>query len=154
MTGWERRPFPGIDEEIARWTLDHPPGLATVRAALQRVLRDHLPASAADPIDLAERLLIVATELAGNALRHARPPTVVALLRADGHLIVDVIDNQPGASPVVDSQRRPGAGGLGLVLAEQLAEDVGWFPAGGRKHVWAQFTIPTGNTRASSIATS
>jgi anti-sigma regulatory factor (Ser/Thr protein kinase) len=141
MTGWKRRSLPDIDEEIARWTLDQPPELAAVRTALHRVLRDRLPGSTDDLEDLAERLVIVATELAGNALRHARPPTVVVLLRADGHLIVDVIDSEPGSGPAVDSQRRPGEGGLGLPLAEHLAEDVGWFTAGRRKHVWAQFTI-------------
>jgi hypothetical protein len=39
----------------------------------------------------------------------------------DGQLIVDVIDNEPGTGPVVDTQRRPGEGGLGLPLAERLA---------------------------------
>lgn len=146
------RQVPVIDEEIARWTLDQPPELAAVRAALQRVLSERLQKSTVDLDDLAERLLIVATELAGNALRHAQPPTVVALLRADGHLIVDVIDNQPGTEPVADSHRRPGEGGLGLPLAEHLAEDVGWFPADGRKHVWAQFTIPSAGTGASSTS--
>ena len=136
------REVPSIDEEISRWTLDQPLELAVVRAALQQALCDRLPSSTVDLDDLAERLLIVATELAGNALRHARPPTVVALLRSDGHLIVDVIDTDPATGPAVDSHRRPGEGGIGLPLAERLAEDVGWFPSGGCKHVWAQFTIP------------
>jgi serine/threonine-protein kinase RsbW len=154
MTGWERRQVSGIGEEIARLTLDQPSELAAVRAVLRGVLCERLPGSRIDLDDVIERLLIVVTELAGNALRHVRPPAVVALLRADGHLIVDVIDTDPSAAPVVDSQRPPGEGGLGLPLTERLAEDVGWFPAGRRKHVWAQFTIPTGNATASSTSPS
>jgi serine/threonine-protein kinase RsbW len=142
MTGWRMRQIPGTDEEIARWEVVRPPQLAGVRAALRRVLHDRVAGSAVVANDLVERLVIVATELASNALRHARPPAVVALLRADSHLIVDVIDNEAGAPPVVDMQRPPGEGGLGLPLAAHLAEDVGWYLAGSSKHVWAQFSVP------------
>jgi serine/threonine-protein kinase RsbW len=85
--------------------------------------------------------MIAATELAGNALRHGRPPTVVALLRADGHLIIDVTDNDPTTRPAVDAHRPHGSGSLGLTVTQRLAEEVGWYPTGTDKHVWAQFTI-------------
>ncbi|MEU4215871.1 ATP-binding protein [Actinoplanes sp. NPDC026623] len=141
MTRWtNRHPMPP-DEEIARWTLDRPPALEAVRAGLQRAVRAHAPKNAADLADLAERLMIAATELAGNALRHGKPPTVVALLRADGHLIIDVTDNDPTTRPTVDPDRRPGSGGLGLTLTQRLAQEVGWYPTDTDKHVWAQFTI-------------
>jgi serine/threonine-protein kinase RsbW len=135
MTGWSLRHPPGADEEVARWTLDHPPQLQALRAGLREAV-------AAEPADLAEPLMIVATELAGNALRHGRPPTVVALLRADGHLLLDVLDHDPRSRPVVDENRSPGSGGLGLPLAERLAHEVGWYPTGTGKHVWATFAIP------------
>lgn len=135
-----RRP-PGIDEEIARWAIDQPPKLRQLRRALhEAVAAAQLPVTV-DVTDLAERLVIVATELAGNALRHGRPPTVVALLRADGHLIVDVGDGDLDGAPVVDAGRRSGVGGWGLPLAQRLAEDVGWYPTTSGKHVWAQFTM-------------
>jgi anti-sigma regulatory factor (Ser/Thr protein kinase) len=133
-----RRP-PSTDEELARWTLDKAPELHSLRAALQQAVMDRAPA--ADRQDLAERLTIVATELAGNALRHGRPPTVVILHRADGNLVVCVLDNDPGWRPTVDQPRPAGHGGLGLVLAERLAEDVGWYPTGTGKRVWAAFAL-------------
>ena len=142
MTGWRNRQPPPPDEEVARWTLDQPPALETLRAGLRRAVRTCAPETAVDLGDLTERLMIAATELAGNALRHGRPPTVVALLRADGHLIIDVTDHDPTTQPTLDPDRPRGSGGLGLVLTRRLAEEVGWYPTGTDKHVWAQFPIP------------
>jgi serine/threonine-protein kinase RsbW len=141
MTEWtNRHPLPP-DEEVARWTLDRPPTLEALRAGLRRAVRAYAREAALDLTDLTERLMIAATELAGNALRHGRPPTVVALLRADGHLIIDVTDTDPTTRPTVDPDRPLGSGGLGLPLTERLAEEVGWYPTATDKHVWAQFTI-------------
>jgi anti-sigma regulatory factor (Ser/Thr protein kinase) len=132
---------PRPDQEIVRWTLNQPPALATLRERLRRAVSAVAPQITVDVDDLTERLMIAATELAGNALRHGRPPTVVALLRADGHLIIEVIDNDPTTGPTVDTKRPPGRGGLGLPLTQRLAEDVGWYPTRTNKHVWAQFSI-------------
>ena len=140
MTVWDVRRPPVIDEEIARWTLNRPPELQTLRAAVRQAVLRRVMVTV-DVADLVERLMIVATELAGNALRHGRSPTVVALLRADGHLIVDVRDQDPATVPAVDRRRPRGAGGLGLPLAAHLAQQVGWYPTGTGKHVWAQFAI-------------
>jgi anti-sigma regulatory factor (Ser/Thr protein kinase) len=141
MTGWSRTPPPDADEEIASWSIDQPPQLRALRAALERWVRSEQGTPAGDAVDLVERLIIVATELAGNALRHGRPPTTVELLRSDRLLVVDVSDGDPSTPPTVDTGRSPGAGGLGLQLAERLAQDVGWYPAAGRKHVWATFEL-------------
>ncbi|WP_239118617.1 ATP-binding protein [Paractinoplanes ferrugineus] len=140
MTVWKVWRPPPVDEHIAAWTIDEPPGLQSLRAALLRAVADRADFVAADTEDLAERLVIVATELAGNALRHSRPPTVVALLRSDGHLVLDVLDNDPRSAPTVE-RRAPGAGGLGLQLTERLAQEVGWYATDGGKHVWAMFSL-------------
>jgi serine/threonine-protein kinase RsbW len=141
MMGWtNQHPLPP-EEEVARWTLDQPPALEALRVGLQRAISAYPLEFAADLADLTERLTIAATELAGNALRHGRPPTVVALLRTDGHLIVDVTDSDPTTRPRIDPDRPHGSGGLGLTLTQRLAEEVGWYPAGTEKHVWAQFII-------------
>jgi serine/threonine-protein kinase RsbW len=141
MTGWTpRHPLPP-DQEIARWTLDQPPALEALRAGLQRAVGAFARETAVDLTDLTERLMIAATELAGNALRHGQPPTVVALLRADGHLIIDVTDNDPTTRPTVEPERPRGSGGLGLTLTQRLAQEVGWYPTDTDKHVWAQFTM-------------
>lgn len=141
MTEWSVRRPPDPDEKVAEWTINEPPSLLALRAALQRAVLTHRPSPAVDVGDLAERLVLVATELAGNALRHGRPPTVIALLRSDGHLIIDVADHDPHTAPVVE-QRPPGYGGLGLQLTQRLAERVGWYPTRTGKHVWAVFSLP------------
>ena len=143
MTAWMIRRPPSPDREIARWTLDRPPALETLRAGLHRAVNASALEITVELNDLTERLMIAATELAGNALRHGQPPTVVALLRADGHLIIDVIDNDPTTRPTIHPDRAAGTGGLGLPLTQRLAQDVGWYPTGTDKHVWAQFTITT-----------
>jgi serine/threonine-protein kinase RsbW len=140
MTVWKAWRPPPVDEKIATWTIEEPHGLQALRAALLQAVseRQDLDAAAAD--DLTERLVIVATELAGNALRHTRPPTVVALLRCDGRLVLDVLDNDSRSAPVVE-HRPPGTGGLGLQLTDRLADDVGWYPTSAGKHVWAMFPL-------------
>jgi anti-sigma regulatory factor (Ser/Thr protein kinase) len=142
MTVWKVWRPPPIDEHIAAWRIEDPPGLQALRVALLQAVSARDDLEAADVDDLAERLVIVATELAGNALRYTRPPTVVALLRADGHLILDVVDNDAHTSPVV-RHRSPGAGGLGLQLTERLANEVGWYTTDAVKHVWAMFPTTT-----------
>jgi two-component sensor histidine kinase len=142
MTVWRAWRPPPIDEQIATWTVEEPPGLHALRAALVQAVAERDDLVAVDVDDLAERLVIVATELAGNALRYSRPPTVVALLRSDGHLVLDVVDNDARTAPVVEP-RRPGDGGLGLRLTERLADEVGWYATDAGKHVWAMFPITT-----------
>jgi serine/threonine-protein kinase RsbW len=143
MTGWTIGRPPSPDQEIARWTLDRPPALETLRAGLHRAVSASALEITVDLNDLTERLMIAGTELAANALRHGQPPTVVALLRADGHLIIDVIDNDPTSRPTIEPDRPAGTGGLGLPVTQRLAQDVGWYPTGTDKHVWAQFAITT-----------
>ncbi len=122
---------------MARWTIDRPPQLRGLRAAMEERVRADEAAA-----DLIERLMIVVTELAGNALRHGRPPAVVELSRSEDLLVLDVTDGDPANPPAVDTSRPLGAGGLGLQLAERLAKEVGWYPDAGRKHVWAAFELP------------
>jgi serine/threonine-protein kinase RsbW len=142
MTSWSMRPAPDSDAEIGRWRLDKPVQLQQLRIALRDVLATASTAeTAVQASDLAERVLVVATELAGNALRHGGPPVFVAL-RADGHVVVDVADSAAGTLPSVDRHRPAGDGGLGLQLAEKLAEEVGWYPTPTGKHVWAAFSTP------------
>jgi anti-sigma regulatory factor (Ser/Thr protein kinase) len=138
MTGWEIRRPPSVDEELARWTVTGAPQLGSLRTEMRDAVFGQ---PAADPHDLAERLTIVATELAGNALRHGIPPTVVTLQRSDGNLLIDVQDNDQASQPAVDGQRPPGEGGLGLILAQRLAQDTGWYPTDSGKRVWATFSL-------------
>jgi anti-sigma regulatory factor (Ser/Thr protein kinase) len=145
VTRWRERRPPRSDERIACWVLDEAPQLQSLRTALLRTIEQRGMPPAIDVTDLSERLTIMATELAGNALPHGTPPTVVAMLRADGQLVIDAADTDRITARVVDHQRPLGEGGLGLPLAERLAADVGWYPSGTGKHVWATFTVVSPN---------
>lgn len=124
--------------ELQRWTLDSYVGLRGLRASLHDVIASG-EATGAKLEDIFNRMAVVATELATNALRHGLPPTVVRLLRDGDRLILDVADHDLSAAPEVVDGRPPGAGGLGLQLTQTFAGEVGWYMADATKHVWASF---------------
>jgi len=127
--------------ERGSWTLHGFGELRLLRAALRLAVAGNPlsgPGSAAAG-DLAEPIIVVANELATNALRHGRAPTVVRLLTEPGRLILDVVDHRPEAFPRPDGDRPPGRGGLGLRLTARFAIDFGWYATGATKHVWAAF---------------
>ena len=116
--------------ELRCWTLDSFRGLRGLRDAL----RDNLAEG-----EVSDRMAVVATELATNALRHGLPPTEVRLLRDHDRLIIDVADHDLTAAPVLEEDRPLGAGGLGLQLTLEFAVDAGWYVGDATKHVWAGF---------------
>lgn len=122
--------------ELHRWRLDNFRELRRLRADLREAVAGSAHRT---PGDLAERMAVVATELATNALRHGLPPTEVRLLRDHDRLIIDVADHDLDAKPVLDEDRPLGAGGLGLQLTREFAVDVGWYIGDATKHVWAGF---------------
>jgi serine/threonine-protein kinase RsbW len=128
-------PHPGA-VELRCWRLDTFRELRQLRAALRIALAEGLTP---DYRDLIDRMAVVATELATNALRHGLPPTEVRLLQGPDRLIIDVADHDLGTEPRLDRDRPPGSGGMGLVLARTFASEVGWYKAGETKHVWASF---------------
>lgn len=121
--------------ELRCWKLATFGELRTLRAALREAIETHTE----EVDDLFDKMAVVATELATNALRHGLPPTEVRLLREDDHLILDVADHDLGTLPELDRGRPLGAGGLGLQLTKTFAIDVGWYRTGSTKHVWASF---------------
>ncbi|MEU4238705.1 ATP-binding protein [Actinoplanes sp. NPDC026619] len=127
-------PYPQA-AEICRWTLRTFSDLRNLRAALREAVSE-MTTNTGDGV---ERMALVVTELATNALRHGLPPTVVRLLREGDRLIIDVADHDRQATPAVDAGRPLGAGGLGLQLARTFATDVGWYSTDVTKHVWASF---------------
>jgi two-component sensor histidine kinase len=72
-------------------------------------------------------VLIVATELASNALKYGRPPTIVRLCRTGQDYIIDVVDHDPTTQPEHALRRQSASGGWALVLVRALALDVGWY---------------------------
>jgi serine/threonine-protein kinase RsbW len=133
-------PTPSV--EVHNWALNSFPQLRLLRASLHEALTGQPmpPGGVLDAIP--EKVVLVATELATNAIAHARPPTVVKLCRTDDAFFLDVSDNDPAIMPEFADARPPGAGGLGLQLARKIALNVGWYVEDDTKHIWAEFPIP------------
>ena len=135
---------PSTAVTVQTWTLDSYTQLTLVRAALCEALLGQ-PVPAGKELDeVPEKMLLVATELATNALTHARPPTVVHLRRTAHTFILDVADNDPDVKPEILEGRPAEAGGRGMRIARKLALDIGWYTDQGTKHVWAEFALPPG----------
>ncbi|SDT71884.1 ATP-binding protein [Actinoplanes derwentensis] len=126
--------------EVRRWNLDDVGGLRHLRAGL----REAVAGTPLDTEDGLDRLTVVATELATNALRHGRPPTVIRLLREPGLLILDVADHDLAGEPLLDLSRPVGLGGLGLRLVKTFANGFGWHRTAKTKHIWATFDLVRG----------
>jgi serine/threonine-protein kinase RsbW len=124
--------------QLQQWALNTPQELRGFRASLHAALTGS-PDMPGELDDVPEKMVLVATELATNALRHSLPPTVVRLFAVDDHFILDVSDHDPTILPEFADARPPGAGGLGLRLAQQFSLDIGWFVTDRTKHVWAKF---------------
>jgi hypothetical protein len=128
------RPPPAV--EVGRWTLGVVTELRELRGALHRTLADHTGAA-----EVADKVALVATELAGNALLHGRAPVDVRLLNGDGSWLIEVTDADLANTPAVANPGRATTGGRGLRIARALSSGIGWYIAGHAKHVWA--AVPT-----------
>jgi anti-sigma regulatory factor (Ser/Thr protein kinase) len=94
--------------------------------ALRATLSAHM-SGFGTPAVLIDRLLIVASELATNAVRHGGGHGRLRLWPADGGLFCEVIDDGPGfADPGVgDSAPGPTAtGGRGMWICRQLSDEL------------------------------
>lgn len=79
------------------------------------------------PPELVDRLLIVASELATNAVRHGGGKGRLRLWRADAGLYCEVSDSGPGFADPAVGDRPPGAsatGGRGMWICKQLCDEV------------------------------
>ncbi|MGX6600653.1 ATP-binding protein [Micromonosporaceae bacterium Da 78-11] len=135
-------PPPGA-RDIRRWVLDTPAELRTLRSSLIEVITGSHRAGADALGEVAETMVVVATELATNALRHGLAPSTVRLSRTDDHFILDVADHDVRTRPIYDLSRPPGAGGLGLPLVRDLSDGLGWYLTATTKHVWARIPVLT-----------
>jgi len=127
--------------QLLSWDLTSGDDLRRVRTGLHQFFTADRPGAGHD--DVAGRVALVATELAGNALRHGLPPVVVRLLRDDECYILEVGDHDPDHAPQpAAGQRQTRAGGRGLFIASSLAEQLCWYRGERTKHVWASFPIP------------
>ncbi|MEV7971818.1 ATP-binding protein [Cellulomonas sp. NPDC089187] len=124
---------------VREWVLQDVEHLSRVRHELlaEITARGAAPQDGLDAVP--ERMILVASELATNALVHGLPPTRVQLLSDGNEYLLDVADHDVDSTPALAGTRAPGAGGFGLQIARRLSQDVGWYVDGTAKHVWARF---------------
>ncbi|MBO0919459.1 ATP-binding protein [Cellulomonas sp. zg-ZUI222] len=126
---------------VRRWELASTAQLRTLRHQLADEIGAGTGAARQDLEATPDKLVLIATELAANALTHALPPTTVALSRTDDQWMLDVADHDPESAPVYAGARITGAGGLGLHLARRLSLEVGWYETDMTKNIWATFPV-------------
>ena len=122
---------------IVEWVL--PDDLTAAQAARAHVADDlgrrGVPDAAADDV------ILVASELAANAIRHGSPPALLRLEYADGRVRVTVSNHGGSPDPrIVDAAPDAGSG-RGLAMVQAIADEVGWQRDGDRLDVWAELAV-------------
>jgi len=105
--------------------------------AAVREARDFLQTAMAGRLDpeVQSELTVVLSELASNAVRHARTPFEVVVTTTNGHVRIEVEDGSTEA-PVVKAPS--GEGGWGLVLVDRVCDRWGVDISDERKCVWCE----------------
>ncbi len=132
-------PPPPWAVELRRWTLCDATELRGLRASLHEELIGTVLPEGAALGEVPELIVLIATELATNALRHGIPPTIVRLLATDDCLVLDVADHDLRALPELADTQPVSAGGRGLQIAQKLSLSVGWYATDTTKNIWATF---------------
>lgn len=116
-----------------------PPEPSSVAQAREFVLRQLIDRGR---VDIAEEVRLVTSELATNAVIHAKTKFTVRI-REDANTVTVMVTDGSDVPPRRAASRRADAGGLGLNVVERLASDCGFEPgANGGKSVWATFERP------------
>jgi anti-sigma regulatory factor (Ser/Thr protein kinase) len=121
----------------AEWTL--PEDLTAARVA-----REHVTAFLAErrvPEGTADDLVLIASELAANAIRHGAPPASLRLDDDHGRIRVTVSNHGDAPDPRVLTADLSSGHGRGLAMVETMADEVGWSREGDRLDVWAEVSL-------------
>jgi serine phosphatase RsbU (regulator of sigma subunit)/anti-sigma regulatory factor (Ser/Thr protein kinase) len=123
------------DEHMALWEFSADlEAVATAREATA----DQLAAWGLDELAFSTELIV--SELVTNAVRHARPPIWLRLIR-DGALVCEVGDASP-TQPRMRRARSMDEGGRGLFIVAQLSSRWGCRYSRNGKTIWAEQPIP------------
>ncbi|MGH8981398.1 MAG: MEDS domain-containing protein [Acidimicrobiales bacterium] len=95
----------------------------------------------AEAHDLVESAVLVVSELATNAVVHARSPFTVAVSRLPGSVRISVRDDSP-ALPAARDPRTARAGGRGLAIVARLTREWRSSTFADGKVVWAELDRP------------
>ncbi|MBF0688180.1 MAG: ATP-binding protein [Cellulomonas sp.] len=124
---------------VRTWVLDNVSDLHAFRQQLRTEINTRSDVPAEEVLGtVAHDLVLVASELATNGIRHGRPPTTVELLQDGPEFLLTVADHDLGSVPRVAGERPPGDGGFGLQIARRLAREVGWYRTDSVKVIWAE----------------
>jgi anti-sigma regulatory factor (Ser/Thr protein kinase) len=108
--------------------------------------------AAHDLRDLVEDMRLVVSELATNAVAHARTPFVVTLSRAHRTVLV-VIQDESTSVPVSAAPDAMDISGRGLMIVELLSHEWGTSTdARGSKSVWASFRADPNRAAQPTVA--
>lgn len=130
---------------VQTWHLTSTRDLAGLRADITRVVSEGQGAALDESVD---GLVLIASELATNALRHGGGSATVHLGTGGPTYLLEVVDQAPGSPPHVAVDRGRGDGGFGLVLALGVARQVGWFRTESSKCIWSVHPAPTRDLEA------
>ena len=118
---------------------------ARARGFVVQHLVEHRLLSLVDPVRL------VASELATNAVLHAKTPFVLKLSGQEGAVTVSVEDADPTGMPRMVPAGSPGEHGHGLRIVELLSQSWGVSTdPEGAKLVWASFAVRRPSARVAS----
>jgi anti-sigma regulatory factor (Ser/Thr protein kinase) len=87
--------------------------------------------------DRLDDVLVVVSELASNAIRHAHTGFRLSVEEDDHHVRIGVVDHGPGWPEAVPV-KMPSNGGMGLHLVDELTDRWGAMERPGGKVVWAE----------------
>jgi serine/threonine-protein kinase RsbW len=130
---------PRLPDVVSTWTLSSYDALGTMRAGLT----DAVSATTAErPLpdrSTVRNMLLASSELATNALKHARSSARVVLSTDGQTFLLDVVARARDSVPPRAAGRKPGEGGFGLVLVARVSKECGWYVSRDEKHIWATF---------------
>ena len=139
---------PAGAEVLFVWVLAGPDQLQGLRASLYEAVTGQAPGAGDRLIEAAEEMVLVASELATNALQHGLMPTQVMLSRvADRRFVLEVSDHDVRTAPAMGALSSESIGGRGLHIARAFSLEVGWYVTQRTKHIWALFDVPVSPVR-------
>ncbi|ATY12501.1 hypothetical protein CU254_20125 [Amycolatopsis sp. AA4] len=109
--------------------------LRRIRDQAAAFLCGHRPQVDADTV---ADVRLVLDEMVCNAMRHARPPSALALTLRGDRLLIEVSDSLPDLARYREGYA---GGGRGLALINAIAVRWGQTPREGGKTVWAELAV-------------
>ena len=85
--------------------------------------------------------VLIASEMAANAVRHGTPPVLLRLDHHDDRVRITVSNHGDSPDPRILTADPGAPHGRGLAMVEALAIEVGWSRDGDRLDVWAEVAV-------------